>query len=108
MIIHEKVADEFVEKLLAKTKAWKYGDPMDPRTDMGTVIDEAAVRYCEDAVNEAVGDGAKLLRGHERQGALYSPTVLDQLRYKTRLVHMETVGSVSPVVRFKDINAAIR
>ena len=108
MIIHEKVADEFVEKLLAKTKAWKFGDPMDPKTDMGTVIDEAAARYCEDAVNEAVGDGAKLLHGHERRGALYAPTVLDHVPYQTRLVHLETFGPVSPVIRFKDIDEAIR
>jgi aldehyde dehydrogenase (NAD+) len=108
MIVHEKVADAFVEKLVAKTKAWKFGDPMDPATDMGTVIDEAAARYCEDAVNEAVGDGAKLLHGHKREGALYAPTVLDNVPYDTRLVHMETFGPVSPVIRVKDIDEAIR
>src|SRR5579871_1399439 len=69
MIVHEAVADAFVEKLVAKTRAWTFGDPMDPVTEMGTVIDEAAARYCEDAVNQAVGDGARLLHGHRRQGA---------------------------------------
>jgi aldehyde dehydrogenase (NAD+) len=108
MIVHQAVADEFVEKLVATTKAWKYGDPLDPATDMGTVIDEAAARYCEDAVNEAVGDGAKLLYGHKRQGALYAPTVLDHVPYDTRLVHHETFGPVSPVIRVADIEEAIR
>jgi len=107
MIVHEAVADEFVEKLVAKTKAWKFGDPMDPATDMGTVIDEAAARYCEDAVKEAVGDGAKLLHGHSRQGALYAPTVLDHVPFDTRLVHHETFGPMSPVIRFGNIEEAI-
>src|SRR5882762_3059560 len=51
MIVHEAVADKFVELLLAKTKAVKYGNPSDPETDMGTVIDEASAIYCEEAVN---------------------------------------------------------
>ena len=41
------VADRFVELLVAKTKAWTYGDPMDAKLDMGTVIDETAARCCE-------------------------------------------------------------
>ena len=47
MLVQASVADRFVELLLAKTKAIKYGDPMDPDTDMGTVIDEAAARSFE-------------------------------------------------------------
>jgi putative phosphonoacetaldehyde dehydrogenase len=108
MIVHEAVADEFVEKLLAKSKAWKYGDPADPKTEMGTVIDEAAARYCEDMTNDAVTKGAKLLYGNVRKGALYSPTVLDQVPFDCPLVKQETFGPVSPVIRVKDIDHAIR
>jgi len=108
MIVHEAVADAFVEKLVAKTKGWKYGDPMDPKTDMGTVIDEAAARYCEDMTNDAVAKGAKLLYGNIRKGALYSPTVLDRVPYDCPLVKQETFGPVSPVIRVKDIDDAIR
>jgi len=108
MIVHEAVADEFVEKLLAKSKAWKYGDPADPKTEMGTVIDEAAARYCEDMTNDAVTKGAKLLYGNIRKGALYSPTVLDHVPFDCPLVKQETFGPVSPVIRVKDIDHAIR
>jgi aldehyde dehydrogenase (NAD+) len=108
MIIHEAVADEFVEKLLAKSKAWKYGDPADPKTEMGTVIDEAAARYCEDMTNDAVTKGAKLLYGNIRKGALYSPTVLDHVPFDCPLVKLETFGPVSPVIRVKNIDHAIR
>lgn len=108
MIIHEAVADAFVEKLLAKSQAWKYGDPADPKTEMGTVIDEAAARYCEDMTNDAVTKGAKLLYGNIRKGALYSPTVLDHVPFDCPLVKQETFGPVSPVIRVKDIDHAIR
>jgi acyl-CoA reductase-like NAD-dependent aldehyde dehydrogenase len=107
MIIHEAVADRFVELLVEKTKKIKYGNPMDPETDMGTVIDEAAARYCEDMVNDAVGRGAKLLYGHQRDGALYAPTVVDHVAYDSPLVKWECFGPVSPVIRVKDINEAI-
>ena len=40
MLVHEKVAAEFTERVVAKTRAWKFGDPMDAGNDMGTVIDE--------------------------------------------------------------------
>ncbi|HOM12938.1 MAG TPA: aldehyde dehydrogenase family protein, partial [Rubrivivax sp.] len=51
MLVHQAVADRFVELLVAKTKVLKYGDPMDPHNDMGTVIDEPAARYFEQVVN---------------------------------------------------------
>ena len=108
MLVQESVADRFVEMLVAKTKAWSYGDPMDGKLDMGTVIDEAAARYCEDKVNEAVAMGAKVLAGNQRRGALYSPTVVDHVQREMPLVLQETFGPVSPVIRFKGIDDAIR
>jgi putative phosphonoacetaldehyde dehydrogenase len=108
MIVHEAVADRFVELLVAKTRALKFGDPMDTGNDMGTVIDEAAARAFELKVNEAVEQGAKLLYGNVRRGALYSPTVLDHVPESCRLVADETFGPVSPVIRCKDIADAIR
>jgi aldehyde dehydrogenase (NAD+) len=107
MLVQESVADRFVESLLAKTRAIRYGDPMDPVTDMGTVIDEAAARSFEDRVDDAVARGAKLLYGNIRKGALYSPTVLDQVKPEMPVVKYETFGPVSPVIRFRTIDEAI-
>jgi len=108
MLVQESVADRFVEMLVAKTRAWTYGDPMDPKLDMGTVVDETAARYCEDKVNEAVSRGAKVLAGNVRKGALYSPTVVDRVTQDMPLVLQETFGPVSPVIRFQSIDDAIR
>jgi phosphonoacetaldehyde dehydrogenase len=107
MLVHEAVADRFVEQLVAKTRAWTYGDPMDPKVEMGTVIDEPAAKLFESRVKEAVSHGAKLLVGNERQGALYSPTVIDRVDPKMTVVMQETFGPVSPVIRFGNIDEAI-
>jgi len=107
MLVHEKVADRFVEILLEKTRAWTYGDPMDPAVDMGTVIDEPAARLFEDRVNEAIEQGARLLHGNVRQGASYSPTLLDRVSPQMTVVKQETFGPVSPVIRFASIDEAI-
>jgi len=108
MIVHQAVADEFVEKLVAKTQAIKFGDPMDPHNDMGTVIDERAAIEFEAKVKDAERHGARLLYGNIRKGALYSPTVLDHVPADCKLVAEETFGPVSPVIRCTDIADAIR
>ena len=107
MLVHEAVADRFVELLVAKTKAWTYGDPTDRTVDMGTVIDESAAIQFEARVNEAVAQGARLLAGNVRRGALYSPTVIDRVDPAMTVVKQETFGPVSPVIRFRTIEEAI-
>ena len=107
MLVQESVAERFVDLLVAKTRAWSYGDPMDPKMEMGTVIDEAAATLFESRVNEAISQGAKLLVGNERRGALYSPTVIDRVDPKMTVVMQETFGPVSPVIRFRTIDEAI-
>jgi aldehyde dehydrogenase (NAD+) len=107
MLVHEQVADRFVELLVEKTRAVSYGDPLDPAVDMGTVIDEAAAREFEARVAEAVAQGATLRAGHQRRGALYAPTVIDHVRPEMRVVAQETFGPVSPVIRFATIDEAI-
>jgi putative phosphonoacetaldehyde dehydrogenase len=108
MLVQASVADRFVELLVEKTRAVKYGDPFDASMDMGTVIDEASARRFEAVVNEAVAGGARLLHGNVRRGALYSPTVLDQVRPEMAVVRDETFGPVSPVIRFSTVEEAIK
>jgi putative phosphonoacetaldehyde dehydrogenase len=108
MLVQQSVAERFTELLVEKTRAVKYGDPMDPATDMGTVIDEAAARSFEDRVNDAVARGARLRYGNIRDGALYSPTVVERVDPEMALVKQETFGPVSPVMTFANIDDAIR
>lgn len=107
ILVQRTVADRFVDLLVEKTRAVRYGDPMDPTTDVGTVIDEAAAREFEAKVNDAIARGARLLFGNVRAGALYSPTVLDHVTADMPVVKTETFGPVSPVIRFDTLDEAI-
>jgi phosphonoacetaldehyde dehydrogenase len=108
MLVQESVAAAFTELVVEKTRRWKHGDPMDAAMDMGTVIDEQAARHFEALVNEAVSQGARLLTGNRREGALYSPTVIDRVDPKMTVAREETFGPVSPIITFRDIDDAIR
>jgi acyl-CoA reductase-like NAD-dependent aldehyde dehydrogenase len=105
----EAVADEFAELVLARAKKLKCGDPMDPSVDVGTVIHERAATEFERRVNDAVENGARLLHGNDRKGALYPPTVVDHIPYTCELVMQETFGPVIPIIRVpNDIDSVIR
>ncbi|WP_374620487.1 phosphonoacetaldehyde dehydrogenase [Pandoraea sp.] len=107
MLVHRDIAAQFTDLVVEKTRAWKYGDPADDTNDMGTVIDEAAARLFEARVNEAVSQGARLLVGNRREGALYSPTVIDRVDPTMTVVREETFGPVSPILTFGSIDEAI-
>ena len=107
MLVHEAVAARFTDLVVEKSRAWTWGDPADPKVEMGTVIDEAAARLFEARVNQAVAQGARLLLGNQRDGASYSPTVLDRVDPAMTLVREETFGPVSPIIAFRDVDHAI-
>ena len=109
ILVVNKIADEFAKRVLAKAKTLKAGDPMDPATDVGTVIHEGAAKTFERRVVDAVSKGSVLLHGNDRQGALYPPTVVDKVPYDCELVREETFGPVIPIIRCPDdIGAVIR
>ncbi len=103
----ESVADEFAPLVAKEAQKIRYGDPMSPDTDMGTVVNESAAQLFETRVNAALSQGAALLYGNERRGALYSPTVLDHVPRDAELVVEETFGPPVPIIRVKDIDDAI-
>ncbi len=100
IIVVESVADAFVERVLAKAKKLKAGDPLDPETDVGTVIHERAATLFQNRVSDAVAKhGAKLLHGNDRRGALFPPTVVDHVDPTCELVREETFGPAIPIIR---------
>ena len=108
LLVHRSVAARFTERVVDRTREWRFGDPADPQVDMGTVIDEQAARLFEARVDEAIAQGARLLTGHRREGALYAPTVIDGVDPKMTVVREETFGPVSPIIVFDDLDHAIR
>ena len=109
ILVVESVADDFATRVLAKAKALRCGDPMDPTVDVGTVINEQSAMLFERRVAAAVEAGAELLHGAKRQGALFPPTLLDRVPHDCELVHEETFGPVIPIIRVPDaIDEVIR
>jgi acyl-CoA reductase-like NAD-dependent aldehyde dehydrogenase len=75
---------------------------------VGTVITEQAAMLFQQRVEQAVADGAVLLHGNNRQGAVYPPTVVDRVPPESELVREETFGPVIPVIRCADLDEIIR
>ena len=107
ILVQERVADKFVEKVLAKAKAIKFGDPMDPSTDLGTVVHELAARTFEERVHKAAEQGAKILYNPGRQGALLPPITVDFVPHQSELVFEETFGPIVPIVRVPNDDDAV-
>jgi acyl-CoA reductase-like NAD-dependent aldehyde dehydrogenase len=104
----EAIADEFAKLVTAKAKKLKCGDPMDPDTNIGTVINEKSATMFQRRVEDAVSKGAVLLHGNDRKGAAFPPTVVDKVPYDCELVREETFGPAIPMIRCKNIDDVIR
>jgi putative phosphonoacetaldehyde dehydrogenase len=105
----ESIADGLLERILERVKRLRCGDPADPQTDVGTVIQEQAASLFQARVEDAVARGAALVHGNDRRGALFPPTVVDRVPYDCELVREETFGPVVPLVRCPDdIDEVIR
>jgi aldehyde dehydrogenase (NAD+) len=107
LLVHESLADEFGRLLSERAAKLVCGDPYDPKTDMGTVISETAAIEIDRRVQLSLQQGAHLLTGGIREGAIYSPTVLDYVRNDHPLVSCETFGPVAPIMRFQSLDEAI-
>ena len=107
VIVHEKIADEFAEKLTKETKKLKMGNPMSKNTDIGPLISEKAAIQVEESVNNAVREGATILTGGKRENAFFQPTVMDNVTSDMDLVVSETFGPIAPIIRVKSTDEAI-
>lgn len=107
IIVEEPVAETFAAGLTEAASTLCVGDPLDPDTDVGTVIGEADAREFERRMQAAIGQGAKLLTGGQRRGAQITPAVLDHVRPEMEIVSCETFGPYAPILRVPDLDAAI-
>ncbi len=109
ILVQPKVADRFVEKVLAKAKKLKFGDPMNPETDLGCVVNARSAEMFEKRVLDAAEHGAKILYHPDRKGAVLPPITVDFVDPKSVLVYEETFGPVIPIIRVSaDDNEVIR
>ncbi|MDO5548761.1 MAG: aldehyde dehydrogenase family protein [Eubacteriales bacterium] len=108
-IVHEDVAEEFTEKLIAALKIMKIGDPMDRSMDIGSMISEKARNEVIEQIKHTVDQGARLVYGGEAQGKSFLiPAVLTGVTGDMDIAKdMEIFGVVFPIITFKTVQEAI-
>ena len=108
LLVQRGILEAFTKRFVEVAATYTCGDPEDPATRVGTVIDEAAAKVLEERVKLAVEDGAKVLLGGGRRGALMEPTVIANVSRESEVVVKESFGPLAPIVPIDDLDDAIR
>jgi aldehyde dehydrogenase (NAD+) len=111
LLVHDSVYDEVVDALAARANAIRFGDPMDPATEMGPIAHRAQYESVLTRIDEAVADGARLVAGGPvaaPSDALFvRPTVFADVTPAMRLAQHEVFGPVLAIMRFHDDDEAV-
>jgi aldehyde dehydrogenase (NAD+) len=108
MIVEKPVASEFIDKFAKKASGLKVGDPRNPDTVIGPLINRTQLNKLKAQVEKAVKDGAKLVCGGRHEGLCYYPTVLANVTENMEIFHQETFGPVASVITVEDAEEAVR
>jgi acyl-CoA reductase-like NAD-dependent aldehyde dehydrogenase len=108
MYLHEEIREAFLEKFLAGVAGLKVGNPIEPVTDVGPMVDEAAAGRTQRWVDEAVSMGGQILAGGKADGAFFQPTVLANVPTTAQVCSNEAFAPLVVVFGFSDFDEAIR
>lgn len=103
LFVHQDILDRFLPPFLEKLRSLKLGDPADPSTDVGPLINRAAAERVEAWVEEARAGGATVLCGGNRRQAFYEPTALLDVTPQMKVVCQEIFGPVISVRPYSDL-----
>ena len=106
-IVHERVADEYVDRLVQRAEKLPVGDPFREQVALGPLINRRQVDRVSAIVDEAVDGGADLVSGGPGGGLFYKPTVLTDVSTDMRAYREDVFGPVAPVVTFSDDDEAV-
>lgn len=104
----KQVYEPFSEKFVRASEAMVVGDPLDERVDVGPMIDPHEVDRIESWIKEAQGGGAKVLTGGKREGNVYYPTVLTDVKPEMKVIAEETFAPVASVISCDDFEESLR
>jgi len=108
IIVEKPVAEEFTQKLVEKASKLKVGDPREPDTLIGPLINQTQLDKLKTQVEDAIAKGARLLCGGKHEGLCYHPTVLTNVTEDMKVFSEETFGPVAPVIVVEDMEEAVR
>jgi acyl-CoA reductase-like NAD-dependent aldehyde dehydrogenase len=107
VIVEQKVFDAFLDAFVAAAKKLKVGDPNDPATDVGPMVNRAAADRVEQMIADAVQKGARLVLKPERKGCILGPAIIANAPANARLMSEEAFGPVVVVQPVADVDAAL-
>ncbi len=108
VFVHDAVFDTFADGLVARVQTLKVGNPLDPATDVGPMIEADEAARVESWVKEAVEEGARVLTGGRRLGpAVFEPTVLVDVPETAKVCAQEVFAPVVSLYRFTDFDDAL-
>jgi acyl-CoA reductase-like NAD-dependent aldehyde dehydrogenase len=107
IIIEKKIAKEFTDKFKKRAQSLPLGDPADPGTVIGPLINRKAVEKLHSHVEEAVIGGATLVTGGQYDNNLYHPTVVTDVKPSMRLFSEQSFGPVAPIMVVDDAEEAL-
>ena len=108
MYLHDEIRDRFLEKFSAAAAALKLGDPLDPQTDVGPMVDAAAASRTQRWVDEAVAMGGRILLGGKADGQFFPPTILADVPLEAQVCSNEAFAPLVVAFGFSDFGDAIR
>jgi acyl-CoA reductase-like NAD-dependent aldehyde dehydrogenase len=108
IIVEESVAEPFAERLADRARKLKVGDPRDPETQIGPLINDIALQRVTELVADARSNGAQVLCGGEAQGPCFEPTVLLGITEQMRVYGEESFGPLASIVTVDSPEEAIR
>lgn len=104
---HSTIYEKLKERLVEEIKGLELGDPRDPDTFVGPLIREEEAKRVETWIDEAVAEGATLLCGGQRNGALIAPALLENAPADSRLMQEEVFGPAAVLIPYEDFNDVI-
>jgi glyceraldehyde-3-phosphate dehydrogenase [NAD(P)+] len=107
VLAHESVHDELRERFDAELDSWERGDLFEESTDVGPLISHDQAEWVAELVADAVDRGADLVRGGEREGRFYEPTLLADVPIDARILREEQFGPVVALTSFDTEEAAV-
>lgn len=108
ILVQRGILESFTSRFVEVAETYVAGDPENSATKVGTVIDEAAAVVLEQRVHQAVEQGAVVLLGGGRSGALMQPTVIANVPRDCDMVAFESFGPLAPIIPIDDLDDAIR